>query len=146
MADLAYNLPSEKTLKSGKASFALLFIYIEYPPSFSSFSGPSAVRWTRNTLRFSSERLREGRKIPRKSPKTAAFRMVCKVGMLKSDRFLQKQPLFSCIFLRGAVNRRTFALAIGTQAILALTDTPLTSQRDVMRRKSGSPVCDCSLK
>ena len=27
MADLAYNLPSEKTLKSGKASFALLLIY-----------------------------------------------------------------------------------------------------------------------
>ena len=36
--------------------------------------------------------------------------------MLKSDRFLQKQPLFSCVSLRGAVNRRTFALAIGTQA------------------------------
>ena len=145
MADLAYNLPSEKTLKSGKASFALLFIYIEYPPSFASFSGPSAVRWTRNTLRFSSERLREGRKSPWKSPKTAAFRMVCKVGMLKSDRFLQKQPLFSCIFLRGADIRRTFALAIGTQATLALTDTPFTPPR---RRCGGSREarCDCSLK
>ena len=146
MADLAYNLPSEKTPKSGKASFALLLIYIERIPSpVRLFSGPPAGRWTRNSLRFSSVRLREGRKIPRKSPKTAAFRMVCKVGMLKSDRFLQKQPLFSCISLRGAVNRRTFALAIGTQATLALTDTPFTPPR---RRCGGSREarCNCSLK
>ena len=33
--------------------------------------------------------------------------------------------LFHMVFLRKAIIRRTFALAIGTQAMLALPDTPL---------------------
>ena len=33
--------------------------------------------------------------------------------------------LFHMVFLRKALIRRTFALAIGTQAMLALADTPL---------------------
>ena len=32
---------------------------------------------------------------------------------------------FHVVFLRKAIIRRTFALAIGTQAMLALSDTPL---------------------
>ena len=82
---------------------------------------------------------------PRNGPENGGFDRVCKVGMRKHDRFLQKSALFLCISLRGADIRRTFALAIGTQATLALTDTPFTPPR---RRCGGSREarCDCSLK
>ena len=82
---------------------------------------------------------------PRNGPENGGFDRVCKVGMRNCDRFSQKSALFLCISLRGADIRRTFALAIGTQATLALTDTPFTPPR---RRCGGSREarCDCSLK
>ena len=82
---------------------------------------------------------------PRNGPENGGFDRVCKVGMRKYDRFSQKSAVFLCISLRGADIRRTFALAIGTQATLALTDTPFTPPR---RRCGGSREarCDCSLK
>ena len=82
---------------------------------------------------------------PRNGPKNGGFDRVCKVGMRNCDRFSQKSAVFLCISLRGADIRRTFALAIGTQATLALTDTPFTPPR---RRCGGSREarCNCSLK
>ena len=82
---------------------------------------------------------------PRNGPENGGFDRVCKVRMRKYDCFLQKSAFFLCISLRGADIRRTFALAIGTQATLALTDTPFTPPR---RRCGGSREarCDCSLK
>ena len=47
---------------------------------------------------------------------------------LHTPKFRVKEQffiLFHMVFLRKALIRRTFALAIGTQAMLALLDTPL---------------------
>ena len=47
---------------------------------------------------------------------------------LKAPKIRVKEQfsiLFYMVFLREALIRRTFALAIGTQAMLALADTPL---------------------
>ena len=60
-----------------------------------------------------------------KRGKTVPFFMFC---YLHAPKFRVKEQFFihfHMVFLREALIRRTFALAIGTQAMLALYDTPL---------------------
>ena len=57
--------------------------------------------------------------------KKPCFSMFCNLHAPKSPVNRRIFKLFHMFFLRMAVVRRTFALAIGTQAPPALLDTPL---------------------